>query len=87
MGTGTMTITAAPTLNIDSTTISSQYAFVDLFHSGLESYYGVINYPPTVNDLIVPSTAGAPVDSPAPRTVRFDPSLFLLAEGGADYDI
>lgn len=43
VGTGIMTITAAPTLNIASTTINTQYTFVDLFHSGLETYFGTIN--------------------------------------------
>lgn len=43
VGTGTMTITAAPTLNIASTIINTQYTFVDLFHSGLETYFGTIN--------------------------------------------
>jgi len=42
VGTGDMTITAAPTLNIPTTTITGQYTFVDIFHAGLETYYGVI---------------------------------------------
>jgi len=42
VGTGDMTITAAPTLNINTTTITGENTSVELFHSGLETYYGLI---------------------------------------------
>lgn len=50
VGTGVMTITAAPTLNIESTSINTQYTAVDLFHSGLETYFG------SVNNITLPSS-------------------------------
>lgn len=42
IGTGNLTITSAPSLDIATTSINQKYGYVDLFHQGFETWTGLI---------------------------------------------
>lgn len=73
VGTGSMTITPGVTWNSPITSVNDQYAYIDIFHSGLEQYYVVSNEGlGSFEDGFIPSTSGVPITTPAAGTSRFD---------------
>lgn len=76
VGTGVLNITSGVSLNTPTTSLSSKYSYLDIFHSGLESYYAITNEGGSIVNVKfnTQSTGTQPLTTPEAGESIFDTS-------------